>query len=210
MKRTLIAATTLALAGTLAACGGDDNEAKSDPTPSTSTSTSPTPTASTDAGGPPADWESKFTPAELAAGKEALARWEEWRQLSADIYRKGVLTPGARATLEEYDFWWQRDMVTLGETYEKGGLRRESDVKALWSYVKSVRLNDGGGSGEVVLVECTDYQPLRYTRNGQPQKINKPKHLVTPLLITMTKPDEEHGWMYFETDLKDKTSCAAE
>jgi hypothetical protein len=52
-----------------------------------------------------------------------------------------VLTPGATATLKEYDFWWQRDMVTLGETYEKGGLRRESDVEALWSYVKSVRLN---------------------------------------------------------------------
>lgn len=207
MKRTLIAATTLALAGTLTGCGGDD-QPESDATPSTTATSSPAPTS--DAGGPPADWESNFTEAELAAGKEALARWTRWRQLSAEIYRNGVLTPGATATLKEYDFWWQRDMVTLGETYEKGGLRRESDVEALWSYVKSVRLNEGGKSGQVVIVECTNYEPLRYTRNGKPQKINKPKHLVTPLLITMTKPDGQHGWMYYETDLKDKTSCAAE
>ncbi len=207
MKRTLIAATTLALTGTLAGCGGND-EPKADPTQSPTVSSSPTPTS--DAGGPPTDWESNFTEAELAAGKKALARWHEWRQLSAEIYRNGVLTPGAKATLQEYDFWWQRDMVTLGETYEKGGLRREADVEALWSYVKSVRLNNGGKSGEVVIVECTDYEPLRYTRNGKPQKIKKPKHLVTPLVITMTKPDEQHGWMYYETDLKDKKSCAAE
>ena len=207
MKRTLIAATALALAGTLAACGGDD-EPKSDPTPSPTVSTSQTP--SQDAGGPPADWESKFTKPELAAGNEALARWTEWSRLSSEIYRQGRLTPGAKATLQEYDFWWQRDMVTLGETYEKGGLRRVEDAEVLWSYVKSVRISDDGTTGDIVIAACTDYRPLRYTRNGKPQKINKPKHLVTPLLITMTKPDAEHGWMYFKAHVKDKTSCSPE
>ncbi len=208
MKRTLIAATALALAGTLAACGGDD-EPKSDPTPSTSASTSPTPTASTDAGGPPADWESNFTKAELAAAHKAMDRWNEYRPLLDQIHMQGRLTPGAKATLQEYDFWWQRDMVTLGETYDKGGLRLVEGVVPLWSYVKSVRLNKDG-TGDVGIVQCTDYRPLRYTRNGKPQKVNKPKHLTTPLLITMTKPDAEHGWMQLESKLKDKSSCSAE
>jgi len=207
MKRSLIATIAVGLAASLAGCGG--GEPKSDTTPSTSASTSPSPAPSQDAGGPPADWESKFTAVELTAARNAMYRWEQFRRLSAEIYRKGKLTPGAKKTLQDYDFWWQRDIVTLGETYDKGGLRRVHDVEARWSYAKSVRLNKDG-TGNVVIVECTDYGPLRYTRNGQPQKINKPKHLVTPLLVTMTKPDDEHGWMYQRADLKDKRSCDAE
>ncbi|MGE3412884.1 MAG: hypothetical protein AB7L91_11735 [Dehalococcoidia bacterium] len=206
MKRTLIAATTLALAGTLTGCGGDD-QPESDATPSTTATSSPTPTS--DAGGPPADWESNFSDEELAAAEAAMARWDEYRPLLDQIHMTGKLTPGAKATLQEYDFWWQRDMVTLGETYDKGGLRLVEGVEPLWSYAKSVRLNDDG-TGEVVIVQCTNYEPLRYSRNGKPQEIEKPKHLITPLLITMTKPDGEHGWMHQESKLKDKSSCADE
>jgi hypothetical protein len=207
MKRTLLVVFALSLAGSLAACGGDDPKADSTPTAPTSVPSSPTPTSA--GGGPPTDWESKFTASELAAGRKALARWTSWRQLSSEIYKNGVLTPGAKATLQDYDFWWQRDLVTLGETYENGGLRREGDVEALWSYVKSIRIDNDGTTGQVVIVECTDYRPLRYTRNGEPQKVNKPRNPVTPLLITMTKPDAQHDWMYYRTDLKDERSCAA-
>jgi len=207
MKRSLIATIAVGLAASLAACGG--GEPKSDTTPSTSASPSPSPTASTDAGGPPADWESKFTPAELTAARSAMDTWEEFSRLSFEIYKQGKLTPGAKATLQKYDFYWQRDVVELGETYDKGGLRQVSDVEPLWSYVKSVRLNKDG-TGDVVIVQCTDYRPLRYTRNGKPQKIDKPTHLITPLLVTMTKPDDQHGWMYQKADLKDKASCSAE
>jgi hypothetical protein len=208
MRRSLIATIAVGLAASLAACGG--GEPKSDTSPSTSVSTSPSPTASTDAGGPPADWESKFTATELTAARSAMDTWEEYSRLSAEIYKQGKLTLGAKATLQNYDFWWQRDIVTLGETYDKGGLRRVLDVKPLWSYAKSVELDKGDKTGNVVIVECTDYRPLRYTRNGKPQEIKKPKHLVTPLLITMTKPDDQHGWMYYKAQLKDKTSCSAE
>ena len=89
MRRTLIAATALALVGILVGCGGND-EPKGDPTQSTQSptvSSSPTPTS--DAGGPPTDWESKFTQAELTAGKKALARWQEYRPLLDEIHRKG-------------------------------------------------------------------------------------------------------------------------
>jgi hypothetical protein len=205
MKRTLIAATALALAGALAGCGGDD-EPKADPTQTPTTSSS---TPTNEPGGPPSDWESNFTQAELAAGKKALGRWQEYRPLLDEIHMKGRLTPGAKATLQEYDFWWQRDIVTLGETYDKGGLRLVEGVTPLWTYVKSVKIGNRGETGDVVIVQCSDYRSLRYTRNGKPQNVNKPKHLVTPLLITMTKPDSEHGWMHFESKLKDKTSCAA-
>jgi hypothetical protein len=207
MKRSLVATIAVALAASLAACGG--GEPNPDPTPSTPATTSPSPTSSSQAGGPPAGWESKFTPIELAAARDAMGRWEQYRQLSAEIYKEGKLTPGAKATLQKYDFGWQRDIVTLDETYEKGGLRRVSDVKALWSYVKSVELDEGGETGDLVIVQCTDYRPLRYTRNGKPQDIDKPKHMITPLLVRMTKPDKDHGWMYYKAILKDKASCSA-
>ena len=123
MKRALVAAYALALVWVLFGCGGND-EPEGDPAQSTlspTVSSSPTPT--NDVGGPPTDWESKFTQAELTAGKNALARWQESAPLLDEIHRNGRLTPGAKATLQEYDFWWQRDIVTLGETYDKGGLR---------------------------------------------------------------------------------------
>jgi hypothetical protein len=207
MKRSLIATIAVALAASLAACGG--GEPNPDPTPSTPATTSPSPTSGAQAGGPPAGWESKFTPIELAAARNAIGTWEAFRPLLDEIYKQGKVTPGAKATLHKYDFGWQRDLVDLGETYDQGGLRLVEGVKVLWSYAQSVRLNKDG-TGDVVIVQCTDYRPLRYARNGSPQKINKPKHLVTPLLVTMTKPDETHGWMHEKSELKDKTSCSAE
>lgn len=207
MKRSLIATLAVGLAASLAACGGD--EPKPQTTPSLSPSTSPSPTSNATAGGPPADWESKFTPAELNAAHRAMDTWERFRPLLDEIHKQGRLTPGAKATLQKYDFWWQRDIVTLGETYDKGGLRLVEGVEPLWSYVKSVKIGTDG-TGWVVIFQCTDYRPLRYTRNGKPQKIDKPKHLVTPLLITMTKPDNKHGWMHQKAGLKDKASCSAE
>ena len=45
--------------------------------------------------------------------------------------------------------------MTLGETYDKGGLRRVGDVDPLWSYVKSVRIGADGTTGDVVIVACT-------------------------------------------------------
>jgi hypothetical protein len=207
MKRSLIATIAVGLAASLAACGG--GEPKSGTSPSTSVSSSPSPTASTDAGGPPADWESKFTATELTAARSAMHTWEEFRPLLDEIYKQGKLTPGAKATLQRYDFNWQRDMVDLGETYDKGGLRLVEGVRPLWAHAKSVRIGKDG-TGWAVIVQCTDYRPLRYTRNGTSQKINKPEHLITPLLVTMTKPDTEHGWMHEKSVLKDKASCAGE
>jgi len=207
MKCSFIAVIALGLTASLAACGG--GAADPHASPSTTVSTSPSPTGTQTTGGPPANWESKFTPVELAAARTGMSTWEDYRRLSSEIYKEGKLTPGAKATLQKYDFWWQRDIVTLGETYDKGGLRRVSDVKPLWSYVKSVELDADGETGDLVIVQCTDYRPLRYTRNGRPQTVDKPKHLMTPLLIQMTKPDKDHGWMYYKANLKDKTSCSA-
>jgi len=207
MKRSLIATIAFGMAACLGACGGDPT---SDATPSTSASTSPSSTSSADPGdGPPTNWESKFTPVQLTAVRNAMDTWETFRPLLDAIYRQGKLTPGAKATLQRYDFNWQRDMVDLGETYDKGGLRLVEGVVPLWSYAQSVKVSKDG-TGWVAIVQCTDYRPLRYTRNGKPQQINKPKHLVTPLVITMTKPDTEHGWMHEKSALRDEASCSAE
>jgi len=147
----LLAALTLGATG----CGRDSDPAdpSTSPTPTASTnSTAPTPSAT---GGAPADWEEKFTTEELSAARNAMHTWERFRPRLDEIYKKGKLTPEAKKTLQEYSFFWQRDIVTLGETYEKGGLRLVEGVAPLWSYVNSVRLNKDG-TGQVVIVQCTD------------------------------------------------------
>ena len=212
MNRTLVAAACVALSVMVTGCAGDGEATdQPSPSPSSSSSTPPEPTTDPSSTGDtyPTDWEANFSGSDLDAARDALSRWSEYRELSAEIYRKGRLTPGAKATLQDYDFWWQRDIVKLGETYDKGGLRRASDVESLWAFVKRVDVADGGDTGDIVIVDCTDYRPLRYTRNGEPFEVDKPKNLVTTLLVTMTKPDSEHDWMYYEAKVEDETACTA-
>lgn len=199
LRRTTTAAAVLvAVMISVAACGGENDPGPTtDPSP-TASSTSP----SAEPGGPPAGWEDKFTREELQTYNAALNGWENYNRYVTPIYQAGMDTPEARETLKKYSALWQRDVVELAETYDKGGLRLAQDVEPLWTYAKSITPT------YVVIVQCTDYGPLRYTRNGEPQKINKPKHLVTPLLVKMTKP-EGHDWLYGGVTLKDKSSCDA-
>lgn len=96
MKRTLIAATALALAGALAGCGGDD-EPKADPTP--------TETASPSASGsktPEPTWDDKYSPAQMKRYRAARDRWLQFWDFYTEIARKGVDTPGVKQGFEKY------------------------------------------------------------------------------------------------------------
>lgn len=192
---TLLTALTAGLAG----CGGDDDP-QAQPTPSPSPATSePSPTDP--AGGPPAGWEDEFTAAQLNTYNAALMRWEQYRKLSNEIYRKGKNTPEARDTLREFNLFWQRDIVTLARDYDQGGIREEVPPEPLWSYARSVK------PGYVEIIQCTDFTDVRVTKNGDVLD-NKPKHPVTPLVIEMTKP-KGGDWMWQGSTLEDKKSCAA-
>ena len=201
-SRLLSLSLIVALSGSLAACGGGrDPETK--PPPSNTTSTDD-PSPSDDpskSGGPPTGWEDKFTHEQINIYNAALRRWEQFSKLANEIYRHGKDTPEARKTLREYSLFWQRDVVTLARDYDKGGIREEVQPTPLWTYPTSIESN------QVAMIECTDFSNIKYTKNGDVLD-NKPKHLVTPLIVRMTKTTDGE-WKFRNTTLKDKASCAA-
>lgn len=197
----VLAATATAALLLAASVGCSDSQADPIPKASTSATPSQTPTTAPKTGGPPVGWEKKFTQQQLNTYDAALARWTRFNELNNSIYQKGKNTPQARAVLREYDLFSQRNIKTLGETFDKGGVRQVGSAEAQWSYAKTVKTN------RVVLVQCLDYSNLRYTKKGKAMQ-NRPKHLVTPLVVRMTKPNDRN-WMFESSTLKDKTSCTA-
>jgi len=202
LSLTLVAALT----GGLTACGGNDDP-ETNPSPSTTTSSNdPSPSddpseGPSDAGGPPAGWKDKFTREQLNTYNAALRRWQQYTKLANEIYRHGEDTPEARRTFEEYSLFWQRDAVMLARDYDKGGIREEVPPKPLWTYATSIEPN------QVAMIQCTDYSAARVTKNGDVLD-NKPKHLITPLIVRLTKTTDGK-WKFRTSTLKDKTSCAA-
>ena len=195
---TAVVATAVLMLGA-AACGGG-NEPEADPTPIPTTSPTQSTSPTDPPGGPPEGWEDKFTRDQLNIYNAALGRWERYTELANEIYRKGKDTPEARAVLREYNLFWQRDIVTLAQVYDEAGTREERPPEPLWTYARSIKPT------QVVIIQCTNYSEVRITRNGEVID-NKPKHLVTPLVIQMTKP-KGRDWMFEGSTLKDKASCA--
>ena len=195
---TLIAA----LSGSLAACGGG-SDPETTPPPSTPASTKdPSPSSDpSEAGGPPAGWQDKFTHKQMDTYNAALRRWEQYTKLSNEIYRTGKDTPDARDTLQEFSLLWQRDVVILTRDYSKGGIRDEVPPQPLWTYATSIK------PSQVAMIQCTDYSHARTTKNGD-VLVNKPRHQVTPLIVRMTKTTDG-DWKVRSTTLRDKASCAA-
>ena len=111
----------------------------------------------------------------------ALRRWEQYTKLSNEIYRKGKNTPDARDTLQEFSLFWQRDVVTLARDYDKGGIREEVPPKPLWTYATSIEDRPSRDDRSAPTTAT-----LKYTKNGDVLD-NKPKHLITPLVVRMTK-----------------------
>ncbi len=139
-RRLLALALIAALSGSLTACGGGgDPETK--PSPSNTTSMEdPSPSDdSSEAGGPPAGWEDKFTRGQMNTYNAALRRWEQYTKLSNEIYRKGKDTPEARKTLREYSLFWQRDVADASQDFDKGGMRKKCPTEPLWTYATSIK-----------------------------------------------------------------------
>jgi hypothetical protein len=146
LRHLVATAVLVALTFALAACGSDD-----DPTPlpaptSTTPSSSPSPTT-------PA-WESKYTPEQIQAYNEALARWESYEQRAEPIWAKGKVTPAAKALFKEYWVSWAVPLNRL-TFYEQVGDKVVGVPKVLWSRASKVA-NFSGGGISVTIQQCID------------------------------------------------------
>lgn len=189
------------LSGGLTACGGGGDPQTKPPPSSPTSAPDPTPSdAPSEAGGPPARWADKFTHEQMNTYNAALRRWQQFTKLSNEIYRKGKDTPDARKMLQEYSLFWQRDAVMLARDFDKGGIREEVSPKPLWIYATAIH------ASQVTMIQCTDYSDARITKNGD-VLANKPKHVVTPLVVRMTRTTDRE-WKFRSTTLRDTTSCA--
>ena len=155
-KRLVTLTLIATLSGSAAACGAGADPG-TQPSPSNTTSQNgPSPSGGPGeaGGGPPTGWEDQFTRKQMDSYHAALRRWEQYTKLSNEIYRQGKNTPDARATLQEFSLFWQRDVVTLARDFERGGIREEVPPTPLWTYANSIE------ASQVAMVQCTDYSEL--------------------------------------------------
>lgn len=176
MKRTLIAATALALAGTLAGCGGDD-EPKADPTPTESTSPSATTT-------PEPTWDDKFSPAQMKRYRAARDRWLEFWEAYTQAARTGADTPGLKTMFEKYSLAPLSERSQFLDTYVRGGARMEVAPKVLWTSATKIKAKT------VIFNYCLDYTDARITTNGQVNEIADPSRRLIEVQMEKTS----QGW----------------
>lgn len=176
MKRTLIAATTFALAGALAGCGGDD-EPKADPTPTQSSTPTATPT-------PEPTWDDKYGPAQLKRYEAARGVWLEYWDFYIEIARKGADTPSVQRGFEKYSLNPLGERSEFLDTYVRGGARMEVPPVVLWTSASKI------GRTTVIFNYCLDYTDARITTNGQVTQISDPSRRL--IEVQMEKTSE--GW----------------
>ncbi len=98
-RRIAVAAVSIALLTSMAACGGDDEPEATPTSSSTPTSQSPSPTEPS-----PAEtaWQDKYTDAQLDAYDDALLRYQEYETRSEPIWAAGKVTDRAEALFQQY------------------------------------------------------------------------------------------------------------
>lgn len=188
MKRTLIAATALALAGTLTACGGDD-EPKADPTPTKSASPSASAT-------PEPTWDNKFTPAEMKRYRAARDRWVEYWGMYTEAARKGVDTPGVKQMFEEYSMVPFAEHSRFLDTYVHGGVRMEVPPEVLWTSAEKIT------KIQVDFTYCLDDTNSRIVNtngdvNPKPDPIRR---LVTVQMVKTSEGWKKLGYLHQEKE----------
>lgn len=187
MKRMLIAATTLALAGTLSGCVGDD-EPKAEPTPGESASAS-----ASESNTPDPTWDDEFSPAQLKSYRAARDRWLEFWHFYTEITRKGEDTPGVKSGFEKYTMFSTSEYSSFLDSYVRSGARMDTPPEVLWTSATKI------GKDRVDFNYCLDNTNIRITVNGQvtPQE---PPYRV---LRTVRMRNTAKGWL-LQVDLNAK------
>lgn len=190
MKRTLMAATALALTGTLASCGGDD-EPKADPAPTESaTPSTTTPT-------PEPTWDDKFSPAQMKRYRAARDRWLEFWGAYTAAARTGADTPGLKAMFEKYSLTPLGERSQFLDTFVRGEARMKVPPAVLWTNASKI------GKTTVTFNYCLDYTDARITTNGRVTQISNPSRRL--IKIQMQKTAE--GWKKLGTVSSGVKAC---
>ncbi|MGD9961861.1 hypothetical protein [Nocardioides sp.] len=191
-RRIAVAAVSIALLATTAACGGGDDEPEATPSSSTPTPTtqsqSPTEPSPTETA-----WQDKYTDAQLDAYEEALGRYEEYETRSEPIFAEGKVTDRAEALFKQYfpSPLWQGQLRRL-TTYEQVDVQIEGTPGIYWSKAKSV--SDSGKS--VVINQCVDYTQVSITQRGEPAPPVKGQQKPNLRTVTLEKP-EGYDWLIY-------------
>lgn len=154
-RRKSAAIVGLALAFALASCSSDDDKPK--PTPSTTQATTPATIAAP-------SWEDAYTPEQLAAYREALARADAYERDSKPIFAEGKASPAAKKVLDEYFFTYQYLWGSL-EYLDQKGIKTVGDVKVLSSEATQIKVT--GKEGSVTIRQCVDASGTTTTQNGK-------------------------------------------
>lgn len=179
MKRMLIAATALTLAGTLSGCGGDD-EPKAEPTPTESASTS-----ASESNTPEPTWDDEFSPAQMKNYRAARDRWLEYWKAYTQAARTGADTPGVKAMFEKYSLTPLGERSRFLDLYVRGGVRMEVPPKVLWTSAAKIQAKT------VIFNYCLDDTDSR-TVNTNGDVNPRPNPLRRLVTVQMEKTSE--GW----------------
>jgi hypothetical protein len=155
-RRATAAIAGVALAFSLASCSSDDD--KPTPTPSTTQATTPATSAAP-------SWEDAYTPEQLAAYKEALARYTAYLNKSQPIWAAGKATPAAKKLFQEYYIPWQAYLRQL-EQFEQSNIRIARNADVLDS--QATRISLDGGEAVVTIRQCVDATGIGATQNDKP------------------------------------------
>lgn len=189
-RRIAVTTVLIALLGT-AACGGGDDEPEATPSSSsTPTTQSPSPTEPS-----PTEtaWQDKYTDAQLAGYDDALSRYQEYETRSEPIWAEGKATDRAEALFKQYfpSPLWQGRLRTLSQ-YEQVNVQIDGLAEVYWSEAKSI--SDSGRS--VVIDQCVDYTTATVTQRGEPAPPVKWQQRPNLRTITLEQP-KGYDWLIY-------------
>ncbi|KAA1397745.1 hypothetical protein [Aeromicrobium ginsengisoli] len=147
----------MVLIATLASC----NDSEPDPVPTATKSATTTPTSTK------AAWESKYNAKEIAAYKEALARYEAYLSESQPVWAAGRATPGAKKLFQKYYIPWTVYWRQL-QQFDKSDIRIARNAKVLTS--EPTRVKFGGDGATVTIEQCVDATNIGATQGDKPLK----------------------------------------
>jgi len=177
-RRIAVYLVGLSLLTTLASCKSSEPDPLPKPTKSTTAPSKPRTTS----------WESKYNAKEVAAYKDALARYQAYQLEVRPIWAAGKATPSAKRLFQEYFIPWQFYYKQL-EQYEATNIKLDLRYEVLDSRATRIKLGSDGGS--VSIRQCVDQTKSSGTQDGKPL----PKSAHTPQLIDVVMDQVEGRWL---------------
>ena len=153
-------------AAALTACAADESSpgAESLPTASASQPTSATPTSSPSSSDPSA-WRDDYSPEELEAFDDALARWNSFERLAEPIWAEGKLTLAAERLFRRFSRTAGVFINRLRQ-YEAADIQVIGRPTVLSSVPTRLELR-GDGSATVRIRQCVDYTTQTFVQYGE-------------------------------------------